>query len=80
MRVAQYRDGLNNGWQILRQGASEQPYAIVGRWTKVERVIKTETEATTLALEFRLCGAEEVGEVWIDDVKLEPVGTTPGGP
>jgi len=34
-----------------------------------------------LALEFKIMGETEVGEMWIDDVSLEPVGgATPGGP
>ncbi len=52
----------------------------VGRWTKVERIIQTESEATTLRLEFQIVGETEVGEMWIDDVSLEPVDCDgPGG-
>ncbi len=53
----------------------------MGRWTKVERIIQTESEATTLTLEFKIVGETDVGEMWIDDVSLEPVnGTIPVGP
>ena len=53
----------------------------MGRWTKVEHVIQTEPEATKMAIEFQIAGDTEVGEMWIDDVSLEPVGcTTPCGP
>jgi hypothetical protein len=79
VRVAQYRDSPV-GWQILRPGASQQTYDKVGRWTKVDRIIKTESEATSLALDFGLCGGEQIGEVWIDDVKLEALGAAAGGP
>ena len=48
----------------------------VGRWTKVERIIQTESEATTLTLEFKIVGETDVGEMWIDDVSLEPVNGT----
>ena len=48
--------------------------SIVGRWTRVERVFATDAEATTLALDFRIASDSDVGEMWIDDVSLEPVG------
>jgi hypothetical protein len=57
----------------LNSGGFEQCLKTVGRWTKVERMIQTESEATTLTLEFKIVGATEVGEMWIDDVSLEPV-------
>ena len=53
----------------------------IGRWTKVERIIQTDPEATVVTLEFKIFGENEVGEMWIDDVSLEPViGSVPGGP
>ena len=79
VRIAQYKDSPS-GWQVLHQGACEQTYTKIGRWTKVERIIKTEAEATSLAIDFRIYGAEEVGEVWIDDVSLDPIGATPERP
>ena len=42
-------------------------------------MIKTEPEATTLALDLRIDKAE-VGEVWVDDVTLTPVDAQHGGP
>jgi hypothetical protein len=78
VRLAQYKDSPS-GWQVLHQGAIEQSYCVVGRWTKVERIVRTEAEATSLALDFRIYGAD-IGEVWVDDVKLEPVGVATGGP
>jgi hypothetical protein len=68
-------------WRQLGSGGFEHCLKTVGRWTKVERVIQTEAEATTLTLEFKIVGETEVGEMWIDDVSLEPVGCEgPGGP
>ncbi len=68
-------------WRMLNSGGFEQCLKTVGRWTKVERVIQTESEATMLNLEFKIVGETEVGEMWIDDVSLEPVGCDgPGGP
>ncbi len=77
-RIAQYRESPN-AWKVLSDGGSEHTLKTVGRWVKFEKVIKTEPEATTLALDFRIANAE-VGEVWIDDVSLEPIGAAPGGP
>ncbi len=78
VRIAQYKDSPT-GWQVLHQGSVEQGYGVVGRWTKVERIFKTEAEATSLAVDFKIHGAD-VGEVWVDDVKLEPLAGQPGGP
>ncbi len=77
-RVAQYRESPN-AWKVLSDGGSEHTFKTVGRWVKFEKVIKTEPEATTMALDFRIANAE-VGEVWIDDVSLEPIDAAPGGP
>jgi hypothetical protein len=71
-RVAQYKD-TPTSWKVLSEGGFEKCLNTVGRWVKVEKVFRTESEATTLALDFRIGGAE-VGEMWIDDVSLEPVG------
>lgn len=70
-RVAQYKD-TPTAWKVLSDGGFEECLTKVGRWVKVEKVFCTEREATTLALDFRITGAE-VGAMWIDDVSLEPV-------
>jgi hypothetical protein len=78
-RVAQYKD-TPSAWKVLSEGGHEQCLGTVGRWVKVERVFRTEPDATTLALDFRISGSE-VGEMWIDDVRLEPLsGPPPAGP
>jgi hypothetical protein len=80
VRVAQFKD-TPTSWRILNSGGLEQCLKTIGRWTKVDRIVQTELEATTLTLEFKIVGETEVGEMWIDDVSLEPVdSTTPGGP
>lgn len=72
--VAQYKDTPTT-YKVLSQGAHEECLKTVGRWVKVERIFKTEPEATTLALGFRIItNGEDVGEMWIDDVSLEPYG------
>ena len=60
---------------MLNNGLIEQCLKTVGRWTKFEGVIQIEAEATKLTLEFKIVGDTEVGEMWIDDVSLEPVGS-----
>ena len=78
-RVAQYKD-TPSAWKVLADGGHEECLNTVGRWVKVEHVFRTENDATTLALDFRITGAE-VGEMWIDDVRLDPVaGPAPTGP
>jgi hypothetical protein len=78
--VAQCKD-TPLSYRRLSSGGFEQCLSIVGRWTKVERMIQTESEATILTLEFKIVGETEVGEMWIDDISLEPVGCDgPGGP
>jgi hypothetical protein len=72
-RIAQYKD-TPTAWKVLTDGAHEQVLTTVGRWTKVEHIFRTESDATTLALDFRIGGGSDVGEMWIDDVSLEPIG------
>ncbi len=77
-RVAQYKD-TPTAWKVLSSGRFEEPLSTVGRWTRVDRIIRTEADATTLALDFLILDSE-TGEVWIDDVSLEPVDTRRVGP
>ncbi len=78
-RLGQYKDTATS-WKVLTEGAYEQCLTTVGRWVKVEHVFRTEPEATTLALDFRINSPTDIGEMWIDDVSLEPVGEGRGGP
>jgi hypothetical protein len=71
-RVVQYKDSPT-AWKVLSHGRIELPLNTVGRWTRVEHDFRTERDATTLALDIRIDHGE-VGEVWIDDVSLSPVG------
>jgi hypothetical protein len=80
VRVTQYKE-TPIAWRMLNNGGFEHCLKTVGRWTKVEQVIQTEAEATKLTLEFKIVGDTEVGEMWIDDVSLEPVNLDgPAGP
>jgi hypothetical protein len=77
-RIVQYKDSPT-AWRVLSNGRIDLPLTTVGRWTKVEHYFRTESNATTLALDFRIDHAE-VGELWIDDVSLTPVGTPAQNP
>jgi hypothetical protein len=80
VRVAQYKD-TPVAWKMLGDGGSDECLTAVGRWVKVERVFRTEPEATSLALDFRIVSPTEVGEMWVDDVTLEPLsGPASGSP
>lgn len=76
VHLGQYRESVP--WSILSEGCFEQPLTVAGRWMKYEKCFRTEAEATTLGLDFRITG--DVGEAWIDDVRLEPVKDCPKGP
>jgi hypothetical protein len=78
VRLSQYKD-TPTSWRPLPGGGFEQVLETVGSWTKVERIIRTEPEATSAALDFRLVGETNVGEMWIDNVSLEPLGTSSPG-
>lgn len=78
-RLSQYRDTPTT-WRVLDQGAIDENLTVIGRWTKVERVFRADSEATSVALEYRINECE-IGEVWIDDVSLEPmIAFSPKGP
>jgi len=72
-RITQFKDSPV-AWRVLTDGRREVPLNLVGRWTQVDLVFRTEQKATTLALDFRIDGdSVEVGEFWIDDIRLEPL-------
>ena len=75
--IVQYKDAPT-AWKILSDGDVVQIHTTMGRWVKVEKTFRTEPEATSLTLEFRLPG--DIGEMWIDDISLEPTENDNGGP
>ena len=81
VRITQYKE-TPTVYKILYEAAQEERLTQVGRWTKVERIFQTDREATSLGLEFRISDPNDtrIGEVWIDDVSLEPVLASPAGP
>jgi hypothetical protein len=75
-RITQYRD-LPNSWKTLHEGEVDIVLPIVGRWAKVEREFRVQDEATALTFDVRILGsAVNVGELWIDDVRMEPADVT----
>lgn len=72
VRLAQYKD-TPTSCRVLPDGAVDQELTAVGRWTRVEKLVRIEPEATTAALDFRVSSEANLGEVWIDDVQFEPV-------
>ena len=79
VRIAQYKD-TPTAWKVLSEGGFDYTLPAVGRWVKYERIFRTEPDATTVALDFRICSGTDVGEMWIDDVCLEPVGAVAENP
>jgi hypothetical protein len=78
-RLSQVRD-TPNSWRSLSRANFEQCLHVVGRWTKVERIVRTDPEATHVTLDFGIISDVDVGEMWIDDVSFEPVGFSRPGP
>jgi hypothetical protein len=80
VRVAQNKD-TPIAWRPLHEASFEEGLKTIGRWTKFERIVQIDPEATRLILEFKITGEVNIGEMWIDDVSVEPVGNnTPTGP
>jgi MAM domain, meprin/A5/mu len=80
VRIAQNKD-TPLLWRQLHEATVEEQLKTIGRWTKYECIIQTEPEATRLILEFKIVGEVDIGEMWIDDVNLEPLASSaPIGP
>jgi hypothetical protein len=75
IRISQNKD-TPLFWRPLHEATLEEQLKTIGRWTRYERVVQTEPEATRLILEFKITGEVDVGEMWIDDVSLEPLTTS----
>lgn len=71
VRLQQYQD-TSAAWRSLPDGAFEAELVSISRWTRFEHVFVTEPTATTIALDFRVHD-NGVGDLWIDDVELEPL-------
>ncbi|MEK7114952.1 MAG: hypothetical protein AAB847_01150 [Patescibacteria group bacterium] len=68
VRVMEYQD-TPSAWYRLDGGFDEQ-LIIEGRWKYFEQIFTLGKETTTIAIDFRITGAN-VGEMWIDDIILE---------
>ena len=68
-------------WRQLHEASFKEHLTTIGRWMKYERIIQTHPEATRLILEYKIMGEFGAGEMWIDDLSLEPsCNIEPGGP
>ncbi len=74
VRVMEYQD-TPNAWYRLDGGFDDQ-MTLQGRWQRFEQTFQSRDETTTMALDFRIVGAN-VGEMWIDDVELIPLYEEP---
>lgn len=61
----------------LRGRGFDEELTTVGRWTKVEWLVPIEYDAVSVALDFRITSEAGVGEMWIDDVALNPIDLGP---
>ncbi len=93
-QLVQYKDSPH-GWEVLHAGMIEKTYYtidrtckpvdqrknVAGRWMHVEHILRTESQATSAALTFRISNSpDNIGEVWIDDVVFEPIGAPSRSP
>ncbi len=94
LQLSQYKDSPH-GWEILHAGMIEKVYYtidrtckpvdrrknVAGRWMYVEHILRTEAQATSAALTFRISNSpDSIGEVWVDDVVFEPIGAPSRSP
>jgi hypothetical protein len=70
VRIMEYQD-TPNAWYRLDGGFDDQ-LTEQGRWRRFEQTFTALDDTTTMALDFRIVGAN-VGEMWIDDVELVPL-------
>lgn len=61
---------FDSSFNCLAGSEKEMELCKVGSWVNVSRIFQTAPTAEDLVLEFRIRGAD-IGELWIDDVKLE---------
>jgi hypothetical protein len=73
VRVLQYAD-TSTTWHFLDTAMIERALPVVGRWENVVIDFKSQPEATSAAIIFRVNSPCEVGECWIDNVSLCPAG------
>lgn len=73
VRLTQYRD-LPNSFRTLHDGEVVEHLTTVGRWVRVERLIRAEPEATAIGIDAGIVGIDiAAGSLWIDDMRLEPL-------
>jgi hypothetical protein len=73
MRISQYKD-TPKAWKILEKGRYETLLKPIKRWSKFDKVIQIQPDATTFAIDFRISSESEVGEAWINGLIIETIG------
>jgi hypothetical protein len=78
VRIIQSRE-TSSAYRVLYECIVEKSLKTAGRWNKADFVLTTDEQANLLALDFRITDPEDtrIGEMWIDDVKLEYVADSP---
>lgn len=71
LRLTQQRLGPGL-WESLGDASRDSVLPESRCWTYCERVFRTHPLATSMTVEFRLDG--DVGELWLDEVRVEPAG------
>lgn len=77
--IKQYRDAPRS-YRALPDARVVEDLCQVGQWVQVQRVFRTDAQATTLRLRFCVDSDTGAGDLWIDDVRLEPLSAPPDGP
>jgi hypothetical protein len=60
-------------WKSISHAEVEFTHAPSRYWRKVDKIIKIDPSANTIAVDFRLNPTDAVGRVWIDDVILTTI-------
>ncbi len=68
--LTQYKD-TPSSWRKLDDSAVRKKLTTIGKWKKVEYVFRTEKEATTMLLEFKIAGDSDIGEMWVDCIEFK---------
>lgn len=73
VRLTQYRD-TPSSCRVLPEGGFDRELDPNGTgWKRFEQVVRVGEEATTLGIDFRISNDINIGEMWIEDLRIIPV-------
>lgn len=89
-KISQYKD-TPTSWKVLSEGSYQRNLSTTlfgmrlkntGVWKTYDQIIQVQPDATTMAIDFRFSGDNEVGEAWVDNISLCEIGVRehPQGP